>query len=161
MFRLVFTLFFKLKSRKNPMMTKILAAVVIFASNFCAASEADNQTYNEILHKIEANKNTCVSSRSEDRIYLNPDRIFPTEEGLYLNLNDVDYVHLPILSSDRNGCYIPCVQIFNICPGCGYEYFVRCTRPDCPLVQRKLDREREQASAKKERKREKGKKSRL
>lgn len=135
-------------------MTKILAVIAVFVSTLCVASEADNLTYNEILHKIEANKNTCVSARSEDRIYLNPKRIFPTEQGIYLNLNDVDYVHLPMLNSDSNGCYVPCVQIFNTCPGCGYEYFVRCTRPDCPLVQQKQERER----AKEERKREKGKK---
>jgi hypothetical protein len=125
------------------------------ASGTCLAHEAHNPIDNELLDKIEANKYTCVSGYSEDRIYLNPTRIFPTEQGMYLNLNDVDYALLPTLNSDGSGCYLPCVQIFNLCPGCGLEYFVSCKNPECPLKQQRQEREREKERGKEERKREK------
>ncbi len=137
------------------MISKILTFIAILASSTCLAHEENNPIDNGLMDKIEANKYTCVSGCSEDRVYLNPNRIFPTEQGMYLNINDVDYVLLPTLNSDSNGCYLPCVQIFNICPGCGNEYFISCSRSDCPLVQKKQDREREKERGKEERKREK------
>ena len=140
------------------MICKVLTLIAILASSICFAYGPNNPIHNEILDKIEANKNICVYGYSEDRIYLNPNRIFPTEQGVYLNLNDVDYVLLPTLNSDSNGCYLPCVQIFNICPGCGYEYFISCTRPDCPLVQKMQEREREKERIKEEKKSHKEKK---
>ena len=140
------------------MINKILTVIAILASSTCLAYEVNNSIDNELMDKIEANKNICVAGRSEDRVYLNPSRIFPTEQGVYLNLNDVDYVLLPTLNSDSSGCYLPCVQIFNICSGCGNEYFISCTRPDCPLVQRKREREKEKERGKEEKRREKDRK---
>jgi hypothetical protein len=140
------------------MISKILTFIAAFISSICFAHEAHYPLDNGIMDKIEANKNTCVCGYSEDRVYLNPNRIFPTEQGIYLSLNDVDYVLLPTLNSDSNGCYLPCIEIFNKCPGCGYDYFISCSRPECPLVQRKEERNREKERAKEERKREKERK---
>lgn len=140
------------------MISKILTFIAILASSTCLAHEVNNSIDNVLMDKIEANKNICVADYSEDRVYLNPNRIFPTEQGMYLNLNDVDYVLLPTLNSDSNGCYLPCVQILNICPGCGNEYFISCSRSDCPLVQRKRDREKEKEHGKEERRRDKERK---
>lgn len=139
-------------------MKKILSLIVALTSNLCFAYESNNFFDNEVMDKIEANKNTCVYGYTENKVYLKPDRIFPTEQGVYLNLNDVDYVLLPTLNSDSNGCYVPCVNIFNKCPGCGNEYFIRCTRSDCPLVQQQKERDKEKERAKQERKKEKKKK---
>lgn len=140
------------------MMAKFFMVMAIFIFSFSFAHQVDRSAYNEILDKIEANKNICVDGVSEDRIYLKPDRLFPTEQGIYLNLNDIDYVHLPILNSDSNGCYVPCVRIFNICPGCGREYFISCSTPDCPLKQKRQDYEREKERKKEEYKKGKKKK---
>jgi hypothetical protein len=140
------------------MIRKILTIIAVLVSSVCLAHEANTLIDNKVMDKIEANKNTCVYGYSEDRLYLNPNRIFPTEQGIYLNLNDVDYVLLPTLNSDSSGCYLPCIDVLNTCPGCGYRYFVSCSRPDCPLVQRKQEREREKKREKEERKREKKKK---
>jgi len=140
------------------MIRKVLTLIAIFISSISFADEASNSIDNEVMDKIEANKNICVSGYSEDRVYLNPNRIFPTEEGVYLNLNDVDYILIPTLNSDSSGCYIPCVDVFNYCPGCGHKYFVSCSRPECPLVQKKKEREREKERGKEERRKEKTKK---
>ncbi len=77
---------------------------------------------------------------------------------MYLNLNDAEYVHLPMLNSDSDGCYLSCIEIFNKCPGCGQRYFIRCTTPGCSLTQNKQEREREKERAKEQRQKEKKKK---
>ena len=137
------------------MIRKTLTLIAILASSIGFAQDTIDILDDGIIDEIVANKNTCVVGSSKDRIYLNPNRIFPTEKGLYLNLNDTDYVLLPTLNSDSQGCFIPIIQILPICPGCGYEYFLSCTNPECSLVQRKHEREREKERAKDERKREK------
>jgi hypothetical protein len=137
------------------MIRKIFTHIAILVSSTCLAHEANNPVDNGLMDKIEANKYTCISGYSEDKVYLDPSKIFPTEQGLYLNINDIDYVLLPTLNSDSGGCYLPCVQILNTCPGCGYEYFISCNRPECPLVQQRQERERDRERAKEERKKEK------
>jgi hypothetical protein len=155
-FKLVF-LSFTTKRKEKIMISKVLTLIAVLVSSTCLAHEASNLTDNETMSKIEANKNVCVYGYSENRLYLNPNRIFPTEQGIYLNLNDVDYVLLPTLNSDSSGCYLPCVQILNKCPGCGFDYFISCTRPECPLMQAKKEREREKERAKEERRKEREK----
>lgn len=140
------------------MISKFLTLMAVLVSSICLANEAYIPLDNEVMDKIEANKNTCVAGYTENRIYLHSDRIVPTERGMYLNLNDKDFVLLPSVSSDSNGCYLPCVQIFNICPGCGNQYFISCSRRDCPLVQKNIEKEKEKERQKEERKKEKEKK---
>lgn len=140
------------------MIRTVLTLIAVLMSGSSFAHETNKFIDKELMDKIEANKNTCVYGYFEDKLYLNPDRIFPTEQGIYLNLNDEDYVLLPTLNSDNSGCYLPCVQILNTCPGCGYEYFVSCTRPDCPLAQQKQEKKREKEREKEEKRKEKEKK---
>jgi hypothetical protein len=146
------------------MIRKTLTVIAVVTSALCFAQEVDDILDDGIMSEIVANKNTCVVGSSEDRIYLDHNRIFPTEQGLYLNLNDVDYILLPALNSDSNGCYLPVrspVNILNDCPGCGRKYFVTCKNPDCPLVRRQQERDSEKSRKKEEEreaKREKKKK---
>ena len=137
------------------MISKVLVAIAILASGVGFAQDTIDSPVSGIIDEIVANKNTCVVGSSKDRIYLNPNRIFPTEQGLFLNLNDTDYVLLPTLNSDCQGCFIPVIQVLPICPGCGGEYFLSCDNPKCPLVQRNEERKREKERAKEEKKREK------
>lgn len=140
------------------MIWKTLALIAILASSIGFAQDAIDPIDDQIINEIVTNKNTCVVGCTEDRIYLNPDRLFPTEQGLYLNLNDADYVLLPTLNSDESGCYVPCINIFNKCPGCKQEYFIVCKNPDCPLVKQAQEREKEKDRKKEEQKKQKKKK---
>ena len=140
------------------MIGKTLILIAILASSIGFAQEANDAIDSRIIGEIVANKNTCVVGCSKDRIYLNPNRIFPTEQGIYLNLNDADYILLPTLNSDSQGCFVPVVQILPICPGCHQEYFLSCTNQNCPLVQRKQEREKEKERKKEEHKKDKKKK---
>ncbi len=135
------------------MVGKILRYFYVLATCTCFAHDVSDTSDDGIIHQIAANQNTCVIGVAEEKIYLNPNRIYPTEQGLYLNLNDVDYVLLPSLNSDHNGCYVRPVckrQILNICPGCGQQYFISCKNPNCPLVQRNEERKREKERQKEE-----------
>ena len=132
------------------MIRKTLTFIAVFASSICFAQKATDTIDDGIIEQIVANKNRCVISCSEDRIYLNPNRIFPTEQGLYLDLNDADYILLPALNSDSQGCFVPCIDVLNTCPGCGLKYLISCKNENCPLVQRKRDREREKEHQKQE-----------
>ncbi len=139
------------------MIGKTLTLIAILASSIGFAQDAIDPIDNQIIDEIVANKNTCVVGYSEDRIYLNPNRIFPTEQGLYLNLNDADYVLLPTLNSDESGCYVPCINIFNKCPACKQEYFIVCRNPDCPLVKQAQDKKKEKDRKTEDQKKEKKK----
>ena len=132
------------------MVGKILKYFYVLATCTCFAQEATDVCDDEVIHQIVANHNTCVIGYAEEKIYLNPNRIYPTEQGLYLDLNDIDYVLLPSLNSDFNGCYVRPVSealtkhpILNTCPGCGREYFLTCKNENCPLYQRNQERKRE------------------
>lgn len=78
---------------------------------------------------------TCVQSICNEKIYLKPEAILPTPDGLFLQVNDETIVPLPQLNSDANGCYIECrcaSWIGRDCPNCGQYYVGSCTNPDCP-----------------------------
>jgi hypothetical protein len=139
------------------MISRILTLIAILASSIGFAQEANDTIDSQIIDEIVANKSTCVVGCSEDRIYLNPNRIFPTEHGLYLNLNDSDFVLLPTLNSDSQGCFVPIIQVLPICPGCQKEYFLSCNRPECPLFQRNQERAKEKERNKEEQRKKKKK----
>lgn len=142
-------------------MSTILTLIAILASSIGFAQDAVDALNDGAIDEIVSNKNTCVVAFSEDRIYLDPSRIFPTGQGLYLNLNDSDYILLPTLNSDSNGCYVPVFygerSILNKCSGCGEQYFLTCKNKKCPLVKQNQEREREKERKKEEKKREKKK----
>jgi hypothetical protein len=139
------------------MVGKILKYFYVLATCTCFAHDVSDTIDDGIIHQIAANKNTCVIGVAEERIYLNPNRIYPTDQGLFLNLNDVDYVRLPTLNSDFNGCYVRLASealtkhpILNTCRECGREYFITCKNPNCSLYQRNEERKREKERQKEE-----------
>jgi hypothetical protein len=127
------------------MLRKVLTLTAILACSIGFAQDAADAIDNRIIDGILANKKTCMMSCSEDRIYLNTSRLLPTEQGLYLNLNDADYVLLPTLNSDSNGCYLLCggrVQPKRWqCPYCHrwWDLGEKCTNEECPTNQWKKE----------------------
>lgn len=93
--------------------------------------------------KIIENHNSCIKCIDENKLYLQEKNICPTQDGLFLVVNEAgDYVHLPSLLSDANGCYIHFsrtglageknIEVRNKCPSCGERYIVKCANKDCP-----------------------------
>ena len=93
-----------------------------------------NPISEEMLNKIISNETYCVQEYDHDKIYLNSDNIYPTSNGLFLNLNANEHLHIPLLRSDNRGCWVHAerIKILNDCPFCGEEYFVTCKNPNCP-----------------------------
>src|SRR5262249_49362935 len=119
----------------------------IFISSICFADEANKDWNDELREAIQANENEVVEHYEEDKIYINPEKIHPTPQGVYLNLNDQEFIFVPTLNSDNQGCYIKCLEVLNTCPGCGNKYFLRCDNPNCRLMQ---DREKRREDNKRE-----------
>lgn len=108
-----------------------LFIIGIFISSTCLA--INDTDYNiELLNKIAANETFCVEKLEEGKLYLKSDRILPTNYGIFLNLNDTDFVLIDKINSDNNGCYVGLIQVLNTCRFCGKEYFVVCRNPECP-----------------------------
>ncbi|MBI2742627.1 MAG: hypothetical protein HYX48_01770 [Chlamydiales bacterium] len=115
------------------MFKRILSLMAILVVNICFADISTPVLNDEVIMEIAANENDCIQRIEDGKIYLNPDRILATRAGVLLNLNNRDFVLLPTLNSDAEGCYIPeKVEILNRCPWCNKSYFIRCKNPDCP-----------------------------
>lgn len=118
------------------MLLRILSILNLFVCSTCFSHES-TETDDTLLNKILANQSKCVVSVIDNKIYVNPERIFPTEQGIFLNVNEGEYITIPILYSDAQGCYVQ--QIFDrsvtkACPFCGWERVsnaIKCKNPAC------------------------------
>jgi NADH pyrophosphatase NudC (nudix superfamily) len=124
------------------MIKKVLMVIGLLATGLCHAYNI-HELNDESFSQIMANENRCVKGFSEEKIYLNPDKIHATENGIFVNLNDVDFVCIPILHSDNQGCYISNSQELALsldyhkyCSECGKQYIYACTNPKCPKNQK-------------------------
>jgi len=90
----------------------------------------------EVFEQIMGHEAYCVKDYDQDKIYLNAENIYPTDEGMFLDLDGYNSIALVGLHSDSQGCWVPNVYrdvgIFKKCPLCGKKYFVVCTNPECP-----------------------------
>jgi len=130
---------FLIDLRRNTMI-KILLATMISISSIGFTNEASEEWNDELREAIQANENQVVDHYDEDKIYVKPEKIHPTPQGVYLNLNEDEYIFVPSLRSDNQGCY---VQVFNFnplpsCPGCGTTYlYGDCGKQSCPKYQKR------------------------
>ena len=129
---------FKLRPKKfltlrGPIMAKkLLTVLLILAFGPCFGQSRDNSSIQDLSSKLSARGVTCVQSVKNEKVYLNPSKIFPTEEGLFLALDSNEFILLNNLNSDVEGCYLHSYEIFNRCRWCNQPYFIRCKNPACP-----------------------------
>ncbi|MBI3258490.1 MAG: hypothetical protein HYZ54_03275 [Ignavibacteriae bacterium] len=147
---------------KNRLFFCIMLSICTIAFLKITADEC-NEYYDALVEKIVATDPSCIQESIDDKIYLNPEKIIPTQQGLFLNLEGENYVTLPMIYSDEYGCYItPVVKVFNNCRHCGREYFVTCDNPDCAgkkiKQQYEDDKRRKKEEAKRQRKEDQNKK---
>lgn len=115
------------------MFKRILSLMAIFVVTACFADVTTSRSNDGAIGEIAANENSCIQRVEEGKIYLNPDRILTTHKGILLNLNDREFILLPTLNSDAEGCYIPeRAEILSRCPWCNKPYFIKCRNVDCP-----------------------------
>jgi hypothetical protein len=124
-------------------MLKTILAIMISLSSIGFTHEASEDWNNELSKAIQANENAVVDHYDEDKIYLNPDKIHPTPQGIYLNLNDQEFIFVPTLSSDAQGSYVNANLAWDpdprsVCPGCNRRYiYPDCGNPNCEEYKRR------------------------
>ena len=59
-----------------------------------------------LIHKVVENHRYCVSAFDGDKIFIRPENIVSTSQGLFINLNGSEFSPLPLLQFNRNGHFI-------------------------------------------------------
>ncbi len=125
------------------MLKRIFSIICLSYSIGCSADMTILEMDDAVLNEIIANDHCCISNVTDDKVYINPDRIFPTQHGLFLNVDEDRIVAIPVLYSDSQGCYIQVaarVKVTKPCPYCGWERTsgaFKCRNKDCPSNQPK------------------------
>lgn len=110
----------------------------------CAQENISSQEEASVTQLIIENATSCVRDYEENKIYLKEERIHPTSEGVFILLNENgDYARIPLLRSDKSGCFLEyvheksmgySVKVTSPCPFCGWERLsgaFKCKNPDC------------------------------
>lgn len=63
-------------------------------------------TEHHLIHKIIENHRCCVSAFDADKIFIRPESIISTNQGLFINLNGTEYHPLPLLQFSKKGHFI-------------------------------------------------------
>jgi len=85
------------------------------------------ETHDALLTEIVSNDCECIVNIADDKVYVKPERIFPTSQGLFLHLGTDLYFPFLLLFSDDQGCYIQSarIKVTSPCPHCGWERISR------------------------------------
>ena len=85
-----------------------------------------------VVQKIKQNEQYCVKKYEQEKIFLNPENISITNEGLILRVNSYESIPIPFLQSNNEGCFIsikiePKMNIIKerlpwSCDRCGYQW---------------------------------------
>lgn len=119
------------------MLRKALFTVSLIGLSFSGSNltASEYSSHDALIIAIVANADDCVMGYIDEKIYLNAEKIIPTGEGLFLDLNGLDFMALPSLYSDQGGCYIAGgydPRVKTTCPECGKKYTFYCQTEGCP-----------------------------
>ncbi|NGX37163.1 MAG: hypothetical protein K1000chlam2_00316 [Chlamydiae bacterium] len=109
---------------------------------FCTSTLRSEQP-NEITTYLISSESSCITRITESKVYINPDKIFPTNEGLFLELEQNEFVALPYLLADNEGCFVEKSRVIKVtkpCPFCGCERIsnaLRCPNRNCSSNEKK------------------------
>ncbi|MBA3957784.1 MAG: hypothetical protein H0X51_05245 [Parachlamydiaceae bacterium] len=120
---------------------KYFLPCLLLLSSYCCATQI---VYDELsLEQIFTNSGSFVKAISDNKIYIEEDRIQWAEDNIFLLLNEEgDVAYLPNLESDSCGSFISLnfnkfVPTRRRCPACKKPYNAFCNTADCPLNPRK------------------------
>ena len=90
------------------MHVKFLAvSVAVFLSMLTTSLRSETElSENHLLYQIMENESYCVEQYSEEKIFLKPENIIFSRNGVLLNLNGYDLVSLPQVAANHLGFYI-------------------------------------------------------
>lgn len=90
---------------KNQFFSLLLSS---FSKTVCFlhAETTLETTKDHLIHKVIQNQNFCVSAFNGDKIFIRPENIVSTTQGLFIKLNGDEYYPMPLLQFNRNGHFM-------------------------------------------------------
>ncbi|MDN3507154.1 MAG: hypothetical protein P0S96_07995 [Simkaniaceae bacterium] len=100
------------------------------------SSSLFSQEIVDVAEYLVENNSSCVTQISGEKVYIDAERIFPSNEGLYLRLDSENFISLPYLRADTEGCYLAIsTKVTLPCRFCGTERVssaIPCPNKECP-----------------------------
>lgn len=125
---------------------KFLSLPFIFFSSLFTSSLISEVELSEhhLLYQIKKNECFCVEKYIGDKIFLKPENVIFSEDGLLLNLNGSDLALLPLVQRNAQGIFLEAdLSVFakkpkpplGPCPACGVntDGDGRCQNSVCPF----------------------------
>jgi len=99
-----------------------------------------------LIDKILENHRYCVAAFEGNKIFIRPENIISTDQGLFINVNGAEFYQLPLLQFNKNGHFIEGTNIRDIdlkatkkeqtkgsCPNCGVntDKYGYCRNEEC------------------------------
>jgi hypothetical protein len=126
---------------RRCIMKKLALFLLACASATGVGAACDLENNNNAISKILANGKSAIIADEGDRIYVDPEKLHTTAEGIFLELDNRQPVLLTTLHSDVSGCFVQyrSIKVTKKCPLCGEERLsgaFKCPNPDCESNQK-------------------------
>jgi len=86
--------------------TLLLIGTQAFSTSFTFGESIELDNEKELIILVHKNQEYCAEEISDGKIYLKPEHIYPTKEGVFLRLDQFSLAKLLCICSDEKGCYI-------------------------------------------------------
>ncbi|MFI5333729.1 MAG: hypothetical protein ACHQT8_01005 [Chlamydiales bacterium] len=97
----------------------LIICLTFFSAAHCNCHPADSQRLSKVetIGALIAHAPEAILELRDDRLYLNLEKIVPTNKGLIALASDHLEIAIPELYSDAAGCFIPCTgeDLMQIC----------------------------------------------
>ncbi len=84
----------------------LICACPLLSTSFSFGEVVTPHDQTEFLQLILANKEYCTERITSEAILVKSEQIYPTNEGLFLRINQFELVRLPHVMSSADGCYV-------------------------------------------------------
>ena len=108
--------------------------------------------HKDLVDKIIQNDHFCVKGYDENKIYIKPQNILVSDNGIFIDLNGFESYPLSNLQSNLDGCFLKiypelcagCASKPEKCPECDeypWSNKERCDNPNCERFEKKIKEE--------------------
>lgn len=131
----------------------IFSLLILFFLFSFVSLNANDATYQyrsyHLMDKILENQNYCIEAFEGNKIFIRPENIISTNQGLFIKVNEKELYKLPLIKFNKRGHYIEGVEDINLlkankskeektkgpCPYCEVktDKYGYCRNDDCPL----------------------------
>jgi hypothetical protein len=120
--KIIFTPNRWLFTKLGDVMRTYLLFMMMALSAFSAEVFANDFLQKDLLTQLYNLNDTSILDVKEDKYYLNTERIYVVQDGMYLNSDHFGLIALSILMSDHAGTYTVGLYYHYECDSCGACY---------------------------------------